>query len=78
MPGKGGKGVNGGPDGDLYLDIEVAAHPLYRVSGQDIYVDLPLAPWEAVLGTSVEAADARRRRVAQGARRARARASSCG
>jgi curved DNA-binding protein len=53
VPGKGGKGVNGGPDGDLYLDIEVVAHPLYRVSGQDLYVDLPLAPWEAVLGTGV-------------------------
>jgi curved DNA-binding protein len=54
VPGKGGKGVNGGPDGDLYLDIEVADHPLYRVAGNDLYVDLPLAPWEAVLGTSVE------------------------
>src|SRR4030095_8720577 len=54
VPGKGGKGVNGGPDGDLYLDIEVADHPVYRVSGNDLYVDLPLAPWEAVLGTSVE------------------------
>ncbi|MCC7327715.1 MAG: DnaJ domain-containing protein [Burkholderiales bacterium] len=53
VPGKGGKGINGGPDGDLYLDIEVTAHPLYRVSGRDLYVDLPLAPWEAVLGTSV-------------------------
>ena len=54
VPGKGGKGANGGPDGDLYLDIEVADHPLYRVAGNDVYVDLPLAPWEAVLGTSVE------------------------
>jgi len=54
VPGKGGKGVNGGPDGDLYLDIEVADHPLYRVSGNDLYIDLPLAPWEAVLGTSVD------------------------
>jgi len=54
VPGKGGKGVKGGPDGDLYLDIEVADHPLYRVAGNDLYVDLPLAPWEAVLGTSVE------------------------
>ena len=53
VPGKGGKGSGGGPDGDLYLDIEVSAHPLFRVSGQDVYVDLPLAPWEAVLGTSV-------------------------
>jgi len=54
VPGKGGKGANGGPDGDLYLDIEVADHPLYRVSGNDLYIDLPLAPWEATLGTSVE------------------------
>jgi len=54
VPGKGGKGAKGGPDGDLYLDIEVADHPLYRVSGSDLYIDLPLAPWEAVLGTSVE------------------------
>jgi curved DNA-binding protein len=53
VPGKGGPGFRGGPPGDLYLDIEVEEHPLYRVSGQDIYVDLPLAPWEAVLGTSV-------------------------
>ena len=29
-------------------------HPLFRVSGHDLYIDLPLAPWEAVLGTSVE------------------------
>jgi len=53
VPGKGGKGANGGPDGDLYLDIEVAAHPIYRASGRDLYIDLPLTPWEAVLGTSV-------------------------
>jgi curved DNA-binding protein len=53
VPGKGGPGFRGGPPGDLYLDIDVQEHPLYRVSGQDIYVDLPLAPWEAVLGTSV-------------------------
>ena len=54
VPGKGGKGINGGPDGDLYLDIEVAEHPVYRAAGRDIYVDLPLTPWEAVLGTSVK------------------------
>jgi curved DNA-binding protein len=54
VPGKGGKGVNGGPNGDLYLDVEVTDHPLYRVSGQDLYIDLPLAPWEAILGTSVQ------------------------
>lgn len=54
VPGKGGKGINGGRDGDLYLNIVLHPHPLYRVSGHDVYLDLPLAPWEAVLGTSVE------------------------
>ncbi|MGZ8202644.1 MAG: DnaJ C-terminal domain-containing protein [Burkholderiales bacterium] len=54
VPGKGAKGLRGGRDGDLYLDIRVQAHPLFRADGQDLYMDLPLAPWEAVLGTSVE------------------------
>jgi len=54
IPGKGGKGFNGGREGDLYLNIVLEPHPLFRVSGHDLYIDLPLAPWEAVLGTSVE------------------------
>jgi curved DNA-binding protein len=54
VPGKGGKGVNGGPDGDLYLGIEVADHPLYRASGRDLYMDLPLSPWEVILGTTID------------------------
>ncbi len=54
IPGKGGKGFQGGRDGDLYLDIRLTPHRLYRVSGHDLYLDLPLAPWEAVLGASVE------------------------
>ena len=54
VPGKGGKGSNGGRDGDLYLDIAVQSHPLYRTEGLDLYMDLPLAPWEAVLGASVD------------------------
>ncbi|HXX84028.1 MAG TPA: DnaJ C-terminal domain-containing protein [Casimicrobiaceae bacterium] len=53
LPGKGGKGVSGGRDGDVYLNIVLAPHPLFRVSGHDVYLDLPLAPWEAVLGTTV-------------------------
>ncbi|HXZ96441.1 MAG TPA: DnaJ C-terminal domain-containing protein [Burkholderiales bacterium] len=54
LPGKGGKGFNGGRDGDLYITIVLHPHPLFRVSGHDLYIDLPLAPWEAVLGASVE------------------------
>jgi len=54
IAGKGGRGINGARNGDLYLDISLRAHPLYRATGHDLYLDLPLAPWEAVLGTAVE------------------------
>ncbi|HEX2830399.1 MAG TPA: DnaJ C-terminal domain-containing protein [Burkholderiales bacterium] len=54
LRGQGGKGINGGRDGDLYINVSLRPHPIYRVSGRDLFVDLPLAPWEAVLGTSVE------------------------
>ena len=53
VPGKGGKGVRGGRAGDLYLDISVSPHRLFRADGRDLFVDLPLAPWEAVLGASI-------------------------
>ncbi len=54
LAGRGGKGMNGGRDGDLYLNIALHPHPLFRLSGHDLYIDLPLAPWEAVLGATVE------------------------
>jgi curved DNA-binding protein len=54
LPGKGGKGFNGGRNGDLYLDISLKSHPLYRATEHDLYLDLPLAPWEAALGATVE------------------------
>jgi curved DNA-binding protein len=54
LPGKGGKGLSGGRDGDLYLLIHLLPHPLFRATGHDLYVDLPLAPWEAALGATVE------------------------
>ncbi len=54
LRGQGGKGANGGRDGDLYLNIALHPHALFRPDGHDLYLDLPLAPWEAALGTSVE------------------------
>jgi curved DNA-binding protein len=54
LRGQGGKGYNGGPAGDLFLNIVLRPHPRYRVSGHDLYIDLPLAPWEAALGASIE------------------------
>lgn len=53
LAGQGGSGMNGGKNGDLYLTIEFEKHPLFRVDGADIYIDLPVAPWEAALGESV-------------------------
>lgn len=54
VPGKGGEGLGGGPPGDLYLHVRLATHPWFRARGSDLYYDLDLAPWEAVLGTTIE------------------------
>lgn len=53
VAGEGGRGSGSGTAGDLYLIARIAPHPRYRLDGRDIYVDLPLAPWEAALGTTV-------------------------
>jgi curved DNA-binding protein len=53
VAGKGEAGVGGGGPGDLYLHVRLAKHPDFRVRGLDLYYDLELAPWEAVLGTTV-------------------------
>ncbi|MEP7085219.1 MAG: DnaJ C-terminal domain-containing protein, partial [Betaproteobacteria bacterium] len=54
LAGQGGKGLNGAPNGDLYLNVALHPHSLFRVSGHDLFLDLPLTPWEAALGTVVE------------------------
>jgi curved DNA-binding protein len=53
LAGKGDPGVNGGPAGDVYLHVRLAPHPRYRVIGDDLEMDLPLWPWQAVLGSEV-------------------------
>ena len=53
LVGQGGPGHGGGQAGDLYLEIEFNAHSFYRVEGRDVYLDLPIAPWEAALGATV-------------------------
>lgn len=55
LAGQGGPGIGGGEAGDLYLEVEFRDHPLYKVDGADLYLDLPVAPWEAALGASVQA-----------------------
>ncbi len=54
VPGHGGSGTGGAPNGDLYLRIRHAAHPDYSSQGSDIYHEIDIAPWEAVLGTKKE------------------------
>ena len=54
MSGKGGAGINGGPNGDVYLDIKVEEHPIFRRDKMDIYMTLPLTITEAVLGCKKE------------------------
>lgn len=55
LTGQGGPGVGGGASGDLYLEVEFRDHRLYRVVDSDVYLDLPVAPWEAAMGASLQA-----------------------
>ena len=54
LSGQGAPGFGGGETGDLYLEIEFKPHKLYRVEGRDIYLHLPVAPWEAALGATIK------------------------
>jgi curved DNA-binding protein len=53
LAGKGQEGIGGGNSGNLYLRVKFAKHPDFRVRGTDLYYDMDLAPWEAVLGASI-------------------------
>ncbi|HEX5420567.1 MAG TPA: DnaJ C-terminal domain-containing protein [Gammaproteobacteria bacterium] len=55
LAGQGEAGIGGGGAGDLYLEVEFRPHSLYKVEGRDVYLDLPVAPWEAALGATVKA-----------------------
>ena len=52
LAGQGGRGRGGAP-GDLYLVVRILPHPRFRLDGRDIAVDLPISPWEGVLGATV-------------------------
>ncbi len=54
LKGQGAPGVGRLPSGDLYLEIQFKPDPLYRPVGRDLYLELPVAPWEAALGGSVK------------------------
>lgn len=59
LAGQGGPGTGGAPAGDLYLEVQFKPRqphqPPYRVDGRDVCLDLPVAPWEAALGATVQA-----------------------
>lgn len=54
LAGQGSAGQGQGKAGDLYLEVIFKPHPLYKVDGKDISMELPIAPWEAVLGETVQ------------------------
>ena len=53
LRGKGGLGQHGSANGDVYLHIAFKPHPRFRVDQQDLYFDLALSPWEAMLGADI-------------------------
>jgi curved DNA-binding protein len=53
LAGQGSAGIGGGSAGDLYLRVNLAPHPRFRVAGRNLEMDLPIAPWEAALGASI-------------------------
>jgi len=54
LAGQGGRPPGEGTPGDLFIEVEFQPHPLYRIDGRDLYLDLPVAPWEAALGATVK------------------------
>jgi curved DNA-binding protein len=54
LAGQGGPGLGQGKAGDLYLEVEFRPHPRYRVEERDVFLDLPVTPWEAALGAAIK------------------------
>jgi curved DNA-binding protein len=53
LAGQGRTGP-GGRSGDLFLSVELAPHPIFRMQGRDVHMNLPITPWEAALGATVK------------------------
>lgn len=54
LPQQGGEGVGGGAKGDLFLEVLFAPHPYFHAEGRNIFLDLPITPWEAALGARLK------------------------
>lgn len=53
LKGQGSPGMGGAENGDLFIEVELAPHPLFTVEGRDIVITVPVTPWEAALGTTI-------------------------
>ena len=53
LVGQGSPGMGQGAQGDLYLEIHFKPHPFYRAEGRDLHMQLPVTPWEAALGATI-------------------------
>ena len=54
LSGQGSPGMGDAKSGDLFLEIEFKPHGIYRVDAHDVYLDLPITPWEAALGANIK------------------------
>ena len=54
LAGRGGEGIGEGSTGDLYLRVHLRPHRTFRVEGRDLHLDVPVTPWDAALGATLE------------------------
>ena len=54
LSAQGDHGINGGPPGDLYLKVRILPHRIFEVSGDDLIVEVPVMPWEAIMGADID------------------------
>jgi curved DNA-binding protein len=53
LAGQGGEGYGGAPRGDLYLEVAIKPHALFKLEGKNVYLAVSITPWEAALGAKV-------------------------
>lgn len=51
---QGGPGIGGGPSGDLYIEVEIEPHTYFTLHQKNIHLVLPITPWEAALGATIQ------------------------
>jgi curved DNA-binding protein len=54
LSGQGARSPADGTAGDLYIEVDFQPHALYKADGRDLYLELPVTPWEAALGATVK------------------------